>query len=112
MPWVRARNFQKGSRGNLGELEVAQVYGAIGAAGVAANQMKTATFISLIFWFLVIFDQKHKKLIKVNMFEMLSLWPQLSSTTLAGFRLQIASNISWFQCEMRENAHFLHKLQK
>ena len=46
------------------------------------------------------------------MFEMLSLWPQLSSTTLAGFRLQIASNISWFQCEMRENAHFLHKLQK
>jgi hypothetical protein len=51
MPWVRARNFQKGSRGNLGELEVAQVYGAIGAAGVAANQMKTATFISLIFGF-------------------------------------------------------------
>ena len=47
--------------GNLGELEVAQVYGAIGAAGVAANQMKTATFISLIFWFLVIFDQKTQK---------------------------------------------------
>ena len=60
MPWVRARNFQKGSRGNLGELEVAQVYGAIGAAGVAANQMKTATFISLIFW-LVIFDKKTQK---------------------------------------------------
>ena len=23
MPWVRGRNFQKGSRGNLGEVEVA-----------------------------------------------------------------------------------------
>ena len=31
MPWVRARNFQKGSRGNLGELEVAQVFFQIGA---------------------------------------------------------------------------------
>jgi len=51
MPWVRARKLQKGSRGNLREIEVAQVYGAIGAAEVAENQMKTTIFISLIFVF-------------------------------------------------------------
>ena len=37
MPWVTARNFQKGSRGNLGELEVAQVCCPIGAIVLDAN---------------------------------------------------------------------------
>ena len=64
MPWVRGRNFQKGSRGNLGEVEVAPYvlqYGGNMTVKIHENQPLLCVDFVFFGHFEPFWAQKHQK---------------------------------------------------